>query len=103
MDHQLSTALLLLGEAKHTLIKDEQFECSSSAGTFLTSRREVRKVKRSAVMSSYEPKKRSSLYYHFIESKDRLMFLVFSFLLTFSLAYTYSVELIFLYRLYLLS
>ena len=48
-------------------------------------------------MSNNEPKRKSSIYYHFIESKDRLMFLVFSFLLTFSLAYTYSVELIFLY------
>ena len=78
MDHQLSTVLLVL-------IKDKQLECSSHT------------YQRSAVMSNNEPKKKSSIYYHFIESKDRLMFLVFSFLLTFSLAYTYSVELIFLY------
>ena len=92
MNYQLSTALLLLGnlaepskKAKHMLIKDGPFECSSGAD------------QRSAVMSTNKSEKRSSLYYHFIESKDRLMFLVFSFLLTFSLAYTYSVELIFLY------
>ncbi len=103
MNHQLSIALLvpiydrlMLGnlaepskEAKHVLIKDEQLECSSSAG--------ASRSKAKVAISNDEPEKRSSLYFHFIESKDRLMFLVFSFLLTFSLAYIYSVELIFLY------
>lgn len=40
---------------------------------------------------------RSSLYYHLTESRDRSLFLLFSFVITLSLCYVHSLELIFLY------
>ena len=42
-------------------------------------------------------KKGSSLSYHFAEARDRLIFVLFSFGLTTSFCYIYSIELIFLY------